>query len=153
MPYRLLADLVLILHAGFVAFVMLGALLVLRWPRVAWVHVPVALWGAGIEFVGGICPLTPLENHWRRLAGELGYPGGFVEYYVMSALYPAGLTQRVQLVLGMLVLVVNGAVYAWVLWRRRSGRVRAIRPAAPAADSPAAPATPARSAPDSNDKC
>ena len=78
MPYRLLADLVLILHAGFVAFVVLGALLVLRWPRIAWIHVPVVLWGAGIEFLGGICPLTPLENHWRRLAGELGYPGGFV---------------------------------------------------------------------------
>ncbi|MDH4165193.1 MAG: DUF2784 domain-containing protein [Gammaproteobacteria bacterium] len=122
MPYRLLADLVLILHAGFVAFVMLGALLVLRWPRLAWVHVPVALWGAGIEFLGGICPLTPLENHWRRLAGELGYPGGFVEHYVVSALYPEGLTQRLQFALGVLVLVVNGAIYAWVLGRRRSDR-------------------------------
>ncbi len=97
MPYRLLADLVLILHAGFVAFVMLGALLVLRWPRIAWAHVPVALWGAGIEFLGGICPLTPLENHWRRLAGELGYPGGFIEHYFLAVLYPDGLTRRVQL--------------------------------------------------------
>ena len=122
MPYRLLADLVLVLHAGFVAFVMLGALLVLRWPRVAWVHVPVALWGAGIEFTGRICPLTPLENHWRRLAGELGYPGGFVEHYIVSALYPDGLTQRVQFGLGVLVLLVNGTVYAWVLWRRRNCR-------------------------------
>jgi len=125
MPYRLLADIVLILHAGFVAFVMLGALLVLRWPRLAWVHVPVALWGAGIEFLGGICPLTPLENHWRRLAGELGYPGGFVEHYFVSVLYPDGLTRRLQLVLGALVLVVNGAIYAWVLWRRRSDRAGA----------------------------
>ena len=124
MPYRLLADAVLILHAGFVAFVMLGALLVVRWPRVAWLHVPVVLWGAGIEFLGGICPLTPLENHWRRLAGDLGYPGGFVEHYVVAALYPAGLTSRVQVVLGMLVLAVNVAIYAWVLWRRRSSRVR-----------------------------
>lgn len=120
MPYRLLADLVLILHAGFVVFVMLGALLVLRRPRIAWVHVPVALWGAGIEFLGGICPLTPLENHWRRMAGELGYPGGFVEHYVVSVLYPDGLTRRVQLVLGALVLLFNGSIYAWVLWRRRS---------------------------------
>jgi hypothetical protein len=126
MPYRLLADLVLILHAGFVAFVMLGALLALRWPRIAWVHVPVALWGAGIEFLGGICPLTPLENHWRRLAGELGYPGGFVEHYVVSVLYPDGLTRRVQLVLGVLVLVVHVAIYAWVLWRQRSARARAM---------------------------
>jgi hypothetical protein len=126
MPYRLLADFVLVLHAGFVAFVMLGALLVLRWPRLAWVHVPVALWGAGIEFLGGICPLTPLENHWRRLAGELGYQGGFVEHYVVSVLYPDGLTRRVQLLLGAVVLVVNGAVYAWALWRLRSGRAGTI---------------------------
>jgi len=126
MPYRLLADLVLILHAGFVVFVMLGALLALRWPRSAWVHVPVALWGAGIEFVGGICPLTPLENHWRRLAGELGYPGGFIEHYLLSALYPDGLTRRLQFVLGVLVLVVNVAIYAWVLWRQRSARARAM---------------------------
>jgi hypothetical protein len=97
MLYRLLADIVLLLHAGFVAFVVLGALLVLRWPRIAWIHVPVVLWGAGIEFLGGICPLTPLENYWRRLAGELGYLGGFVEHYVMSALYPDGLTRQMQL--------------------------------------------------------
>ena len=119
MPYRLLADLVLVLHAGFVAFVVLGALLALRWPRVAWVHVPVVLWGAGIEFVGGICPLTPLENHWRRLAGELGYPGGFIEHYIVSALYPDGLTRNVQIVLGALVVVVNVAIYAWALRRSR----------------------------------
>ena len=119
MPYRLLADLVLVLHAGFVAFVVLGALLALRWPRVAWVHVPVVLWGAGIEFVGGICPLTPLENHWRRMAGELGYPGGFIEHYIVSALYPDGLTRNVQVVLGALVVVVNVAIYAWALRRSR----------------------------------
>jgi len=124
MSYRLLADLVLILHAGFVAFVVLGALLALRWPRIAWVHVPVVLWGAGIEFLGGICPLTPLENHWRRLAGELGYPGDFVEHYLLSALYPDGLTRQVQLALGALVLLVNAAIYTWVFWRRRSDRQR-----------------------------
>jgi hypothetical protein len=124
MSYRLLADLVLIVHAGFVAFVVLGALLVLRWPRIAWVHGPVVLWGAGIEFLGGICPLTPLENHWRRSAGELGYPGGFVEHYLMSALYPDGLTRQVQLALGALVLLVNAAIYTWVFGRRRSDRQR-----------------------------
>jgi hypothetical protein len=120
MSYRLLADLTLVLHAGFVAFVMLGALLVLRWPRVAWIHLPAVSWGAGIEFLGGICPLTPLENHWRQLAGGDGYAGGFVEHYVMPILYPDGLTRRVQVVLGVLVLVVNVAIYSWALWRRRS---------------------------------
>jgi hypothetical protein len=118
MTYRWLADLVLVLHAGFVAFVMLGGLLVLRWPRVAWVHLPVVAWGAGIEFAGGICPLTPLESHWRRLAGEAGYGGGFVEHYLLAALYPDGLTRTVQVALGLLVLGVNAALYARA-WRRR----------------------------------
>jgi len=118
MPYRLLADLVLVLHAAFVAFVMLGGLLVLRWPRLAWLHLPVVVWGAGIEFLGGICPLTPLENHWRRLAGDQGYTGGFVEHYVFPVLYPEGLTRQVQLGLGLLVLAVNVSIYAWMLWRR-----------------------------------
>jgi len=121
MKYRLLADAVVLLHAAFVLFVVLGGLLVLRWPRLAWAHLPIVAWGAGIEFLGGICPLTPLENHWRRLAGEGGYPGGFVEHYVIALLYPAGLTRGVQLALGGLVLAVNTAVY-FAVWRRRARR-------------------------------
>jgi hypothetical protein len=122
MPYRLLADLVLMLHAAFVAFVMLGGLLVPRWPRLAWVHLPVVAWGAGIEFVGGICPLTPLENRWRLLAGQQGYPGGFVEHYVLPVLYPDGLSRRAQIVFGAIALAVNVSIYAWALRRRRSAR-------------------------------
>jgi len=118
MLYRLLADLVFIVHAAFVAFVMLGGLAVLRWPRLAWLHLPVVLWGAGIEFLGGICPLTPLENRWRELAGDQGYPGGFVEHYIVALLYPDGLTRSIQVALGLLVVVVNVAVYAYA-WRRR----------------------------------
>jgi len=118
MHYRLLADLVLVAHAAFVAFVMLGGLAVLRWPRLAWLHLPVVLWGAGIEFFGGICPLTPLENRWRRLAGDQGYAGGFVDQYIVALLYPDGLTRSVQVALGLLVLVVNVAIYAYA-WRRR----------------------------------
>jgi len=116
--YRLLADLVLLVHAFFVAFVVLGGLAVLRWPRIAWVHLPVVAWGAGIEFMGGICPLTPLENHWRRLAGEQGYGGGFVEHYLLAALYPDGLTRGVQVALGLVVLAVNAAIYGYI-WRRK----------------------------------
>jgi len=116
--YRLLADLVVILHFAFVLFVVFGGLFALRWPRAAWIHLPTALWGAGIEFVQGICPLTPLENRLRRLGGEAGYTGGFVERYVTAVLYPEGLTREVQLVLGGLVILVNVAVYAAV-WRRR----------------------------------
>jgi hypothetical protein len=118
MHYRLLADLVLVTHAAFVAFVMLGGLAVLRWPRLAWLHLPVVLWGAGIEFFGGICPLTPLENRWRQLAGDQGYAGGFVDHYIVALLYPDGLTRSVQMALGLLVLVVNVAIYAYA-WRRR----------------------------------
>ena len=122
MPYGLLADAVLLAHAAFVAFVVLGGLLVLRWPRLAWAHLPVVAWGAGIEFAGGICPLTPLENHLRALAHEQGYAGGFVEHYVFGLLYPEGLSREVQIMLGLSVLALNGAVYAWLWYRRRQAR-------------------------------
>ena len=115
---RLLADLVVVAHALFVAFVVAGGLLVLRWPRLAWAHVPAAVWGTLIEFFGWVCPLTPLENHLRRLGGEGGYAGGFIERYVFAALYPEGLTRTHQVILGSLVLALNGFVY-WRLWRRK----------------------------------
>ncbi len=121
MAYRLLADLLILVHGTFVAFVVLGGVLVLRWPRAAWLHVPAALWGAAIEFTGLICPLTPLENHWRHLAGQQGYAGGFIEHYILSALYPPGLTRQTQLVLGLVVVAFNLAVYAWVIRKRRAG--------------------------------
>lgn len=122
MGFRGLADLVLVLHLTFILFVVLGGFVALRWPRVAWVHIPVALYGAIIEFLGFICPLTPLEIWLRRRGGEAGYEGGFIEHYITAALYPTGLTREVQVVLGLAVLVINAAVYT-VLWRRlRSGR-------------------------------
>src|SRR5438094_2941161 len=100
MLYRAAADLVLLVHLAFVLFVILGGLLVLRWPRLAYVHIPVALYGATIEFVGFICPLTPLEVWLRQRGGEAGYRGGFIEHYVTATLYPSGLTRGVQLWLG-----------------------------------------------------
>ena len=119
MPYGFLADVVLLLHGAFVLFVVAGGLLVLRWPRVAWVHVPTVLWGAVIEFAGFICPLTPLEKAWRRAAGGEAYQGGFIEHYVTAALYPSGLTRPIQIALGLLVLGINAGVY-WKLWQRRA---------------------------------
>ena len=118
MLFRGLADLVLLVHLLFVVFVVVGGLLVLRWPRLVWVHVPVALYGALIEFVGFICPLTPLEIWLRRRGGEAGYEGGFVEHYVTAALYPTGLTREIQIAIGVGVLVLNAIVYAVVLRRR-----------------------------------
>ncbi len=111
----------MVLHLGFVLFVVLGGLLAVRWPRVAWVHLPVALYGALIEIVGWICPLTPLELDLRRAAGEAGYEGGFVEHYLLPILYPGALTRDIQLLLAAAVVVINVAVYAVVLRRRRRG--------------------------------
>ena len=123
MIYGLLADVALMAHVGFVAFVILGGLFALRWPKVAWLHIPCALWGAWVEVAGWICPLTPLEVSWRRRAGEVGYTGGFLEHYVTPVLYPSGLTREVQVGLGLAVVVLNLVVYALV-WRRwRAGRL------------------------------
>lgn len=117
MRYRLLADCVVLAHAAFVAFVVLGAFLAWRWRWVVPMHVPCALWGIAIEYGGWICPLTPLENTLRERAGLHGYSGSFVEHYVIPALYPAGLARPTQVVLGTLVLAINLAAYA-VLIRR-----------------------------------
>ncbi|MEW6414660.1 MAG: DUF2784 domain-containing protein [Pseudomonadota bacterium] len=114
-----LADALVLVHLVFVAFVLAGGLLLLRWPRLAWVHLPAATWGAAIEFAGAVCPLTPLENTLRAQAGEAGYRGGFVEHYLLPVLYPAQLTPAVQLWLGTGVVVVNLAIYAWVCRARR----------------------------------
>jgi hypothetical protein len=117
MMYRILADLVVGVHALFVAFVVIGGLLALRWPWVAALHLPAAVWGALIEFQGWICPLTPLEKSLRAAAGDAGYGGGFIEHYLLPTLYPAGLTRSVQLLLGSAVIVVNLLVYGVVLVR------------------------------------
>lgn len=118
MIWRILADAVLFLHLAFVLFVVLGGLLVLRWPRLAWLHLPAAAWGALIEFGGWICPLTYLENSLRWRGGGHGYGGGFIEQYLTAAIYPSGLTRSIQVALGAFVIAINVAVY-WLVWRRR----------------------------------
>lgn len=115
--YSVLADAVLVLHLAFILFVVLGGLLVLRWPRVAWVHLPCAAWGVAIEFGGWICPLTPLENRLRILAGERAYQGDFVARYLMPVIYPDGLTREAQVALGLAVLGLNVVIYATVVRR------------------------------------
>ena len=116
---RIAADIIVILHLGFILFVGLGAFLSLRWKWAACLHLPAALWGAVIEFRHGICPLTPLEQRFRAAAGEAGYSGSFIEHYLIPIIYPSGLDELAQIVLGTLVIVVNLAVYGWVLFRRR----------------------------------
>lgn len=116
---RTLADAVVVVHAAFVLFVPLGGLLALRWPRVAWVHLPSAVYGAAIELGGWTCPLTPLENELRRRGGEAGYAGGFIEHYLLPVIYPASLPASAPWVLAAAVVVVNVGVYAGLLARRR----------------------------------
>ena len=113
--YGLLADAVLVAHLAFVLFVTLGGLLVLKWRRLAWLHIPAAAWGATIEFAGWICPLTPLENDLRARAGQSGYEGDFIARYLMPVVYPDGLTRQDQLLLGSAALAINLAIYVWLL--------------------------------------
>src|SRR2546426_12345790 len=121
MPYRLLADLVVAGHALFVLFVVGGGFLAWRWRRVVWLHVPAAAWGVAIEFAGGVCPLAPLENRLRLRAGLAGYPGGFLEHYVLPVLYPPSLTRRTQGIPGALALGANLGGYGMLLRRPRRG--------------------------------
>jgi hypothetical protein len=106
----------------FVLFVVLGGLLVLRWPWVAVLHVPAAVWGVLIELTGWVCPLTPLEQSLRLRAGEQGYSGSFIEHYVLPLLYPSALTRTIQVGLGAIVIAVNLCIYGYLLKRRRSVR-------------------------------
>jgi len=115
--YRALADVILVAHLAFVLFVVLGGLLVLRWPRLAWLHLPAAIWGVLIEYSGWICPLTPLENSFRTRGGEAGYSGGFIQHYIQPVLYPSGLTRSTQIVLGSLLLILNLTAYGIALSR------------------------------------
>jgi hypothetical protein len=119
MIYRFLADCVVVFHGAYVVFVVFGALLALKWPKVLWIHAPAAIWGVLIEYAGWVCPLTPVENHFRALAGEAGYSGDFIEHYILRALYPHGLTPTVRYVLGTFALLVNVVVYAMVLRARK----------------------------------
>lgn len=115
---RIAADAVMVVHLAFVLFVVLGALLVLRHPWIAVLHLPAVAWGAWIEITGGVCPLTFVENDLRRQAGESGLPDGFIEHYIYPLLYPPGLTRSVQWTFATIVIVGNLALYAWILHRR-----------------------------------
>lgn len=119
MLYRALADIVLLAHLAFILFVVLGGLLALKWPRAPWLHLPAAAWGALTELFSLPCPLTPLEKHFLQLAGETPYPGDFIAHYLFALIYPAGLTPTIQWGLGAIVVLVNAAVYGWILARKR----------------------------------
>jgi hypothetical protein len=117
--YRLLADGLVLFHFCFVLFAVLGVLLVLRWRKLIWLHLPCAAWAIYVEFSGRICPLTAYENSLRAMANEAGYKGGFVEHYILPVLYPMGLTPAVQVWLGVIVLGLNLLGYGYLIWRWR----------------------------------
>jgi Protein of Unknown function (DUF2784) len=117
MLFSLAADALLVLHAAFIAFAVVGGLLV-RWRRGwMWLHLPAAAWAATVSSMGWICPLTPWEQRLRLAAGEQGFSGGFIEHYLLAAIYPDGLTREIQIALGVGVVLLNAAIYVWV-WRR-----------------------------------
>ncbi|WP_457808620.1 DUF2784 domain-containing protein [Kushneria sp. EE4] len=125
MIYRLAADAVLIVHLAFILWVILGALMVLWRPKLAWLHLPALAWAVALELNGWRCPLTPLENLLRRYAGQAGFEGGFIEHYLLGVIYPAGLTPTIQLWLGLGALLINLPPYVWLArrwWQRRQAR-------------------------------
>jgi len=125
--YRIAADLTLVVHLAFILFVVGGALLVYRIPRLVWLHIPAALWGTWVELSGRICPLTVLENHYRLKAGQAGYAESFIEHYVIPVVYPAGLTRGTQLWLALAVASLNVGLYLHWLLRRRKTRINRDR--------------------------
>jgi hypothetical protein len=121
MVYRALADVVVLAHAGFIVFVLLGGLFALRWRWAPWIHLPAVAWGALVALQGWICPLTPLENALRRASGSAGYEGGFIDHYIVPVLYPIDLSRELQVFFGLLVVAINLMIYVAVLRRRRVG--------------------------------
>jgi hypothetical protein len=119
---RLLADGIVLIHLIFILLVVFGGLLVMWRRRLIWLHLPAVIWGVGVELFGGVCPLTPLEVRLREGAAQKGYEGGFIEHYLLPVIYPDELTRSLQIGLGLGVLAVNLAIYAWILRRRHSGR-------------------------------
>jgi hypothetical protein len=121
MTYRIAADAVVMIHFTFIVFVVFGALLVARWRWLVWLHVPAFAWGVIVEMAGRLCPLTDIENALRAKAGQGGYPGGFIEHYLLAIIYPEGLTREIQLVLALVVFAINALIYGWLYRRSKPG--------------------------------
>ncbi|MCH8347850.1 MAG: DUF2784 domain-containing protein [Proteobacteria bacterium] len=119
MWYSIVADLIVVLHLSFVIFVVAGGLLVLKWRWILYAHIPAAVWGVLLEFQGWGCPLTPLEKSLRITAGEEGYSGGFIEYYLVPLIYPGEITRDIQIWVGVFVIIINMVIYGLVIARRK----------------------------------
>ncbi len=117
MIYRILADLVVLIHFSFIIFVVTGGFFVIKWQKVLFFHIPAVVWGVLIEFTGWICPLTPLENELRLAGGEAGFTGGFIDKYIVALIYPEELTRSVQILLGFVVIVINVSIYGYLIYK------------------------------------
>lgn len=122
MFYWIAANLLVVVHLGFICFVLIGGFLVFRWRRLVFLHIPAVVWGALIEYQGWLCPLTPWEQQLRQAGGMAGYSGGFIEHYLLPVLYPAYVSRDVQLILGTFVIVLNLAIYGWMIMQRVRGK-------------------------------
>jgi hypothetical protein len=121
--YNIFANVIVLAHFLFIVFVIFGGLLVIHWPRMAFAHLPAAIWGAAVEFFGWICPLTPLENRLRQLAGGSSYSGDFIARYLLPVIYPENLTATMQQIFGGLVVVIN-IIFYYIAIRRRNRLLR-----------------------------
>jgi len=117
-PWTLLADLVVIIHFGFVLFCVFGALLCLWWPKVMWIHIPSAIWGGVVEIVGWICPLTPIENWLRQRAAVVSYRDSFADQYIMPLLYPSAANRAIHILMGLSLLLLNLCLYFYIIRKR-----------------------------------
>lgn len=119
MIFRIIADILIVLHGLFILYVLFGAFLNFRWQKLVWLHLPVMIWGILVEYMHWICPLTPLENYFRRKAGTGVYEGDFIDHYIIPLIYPENLTPQFQVVLGSLVIVLNLVIYGFFWYRIR----------------------------------
>lgn len=115
--YSFLADMVMLLHFGFIVLVVFGGLLALRWQRFALVHLPAVVWALFLELrPGTLCPLTPLEMMLRQRAGEPTYTGGFIGHYLGPIIYP-NMTIEDQYFMAAALFLFNLVIY-WGVFRK-----------------------------------
>ncbi len=117
--YEFLASLTLIIHFLFIIFVIFGALLFFIKPWTLYFHVPAFFYGAYVEFTQSICPLTYLENYFLTKANLASYSTSFIQKYLYAIIYPINLTEKIQITLGISLLIINGIIYGFIIKRKK----------------------------------
>ena len=117
--YELAADIILIIHFLFILFVIFGALLFFVAKKIVFTHIPAIIWGSYIELTHSICPLTYLENWFLHKANLTEYSEGFIQNYLIPIVYPANLTNDLQIYLGITLIIVNIIIYGFIINKLR----------------------------------